>query len=186
VRKIYCYGIIFLSVSFIFPITPHICNFAISIFGNAIPSAAQGDALALVPTGLDAGSVITIEPGMVIIGDDRGDGLVYTKQFTLSTIESKNCISLQVAGIVGAQNDDESQDYRNGFYVDKLYINGNYIDNLNNYCFQEEDEQFRTITVSLPSGVLHLGSNKLTIVSAGPKEGNHDDFAIRQLKLLQQ
>ena len=186
-KRVYSYCIIFLSVSFLFPITPRICNYVISIFPQAIPqtAVAQGAVLAAIPTGPEAERVVTIEPEMVIIGDDRGGGLVYTRQFTVRAIGSKNCLSLQVAGIVGALNDNESQDYRHGFYADKLYINGNYVDNLNNYCNQEEDEQFRTITVPLPSAVLLPGANKLTIIAAGPKGGNHDDFAIREVKLVQ-
>ena len=184
-RRVYCYCIIFLSVSFLFPITPQICNYIISIFPQAIPPAAHGTALAAIPSGPEVERVVLIEPEMVFIGDEGRAGLVYTKHFTVRAIESKNCLSLQVAGVVGAMNDDESQDYRNGFYVDKLYINGKYVDNLNNYCNQEEDQQFRTITVPLPSAVLRPGSNKITIIAAGPKDGNHDDFAIQELKLIQ-
>jgi hypothetical protein len=187
VRKVYCYCIIFLSVSFLFPITPRICNFVISIFTNAIPPTAttQGDVLAAIPAGPDAGRIVSIEPGMVYMGDDGGVGLEYTRHFAVSAIGSKNSLSLQVAGIVGAQNDNDSEDYQHGFYADKLYINGNYVDNLNNYCFQEEDRQFRTITVSLPSGVLHPGLNKIAIIATAPKNGNHDDFALREIKLQQ-
>jgi hypothetical protein len=87
--------------------------------------------------------------------------------------------------MVGVMNGKDSEDYRKGFYTDRLYINGTYIDNLNNYVFQEEDEQFRTILVSLPLNVLRPGLNKLTVVAAGPKDGNHDDFALREIKLFQ-
>jgi hypothetical protein len=187
VRRVYCYSIIFLSLSFLFPITPRICNYVISIFPlyTLHTAATQGDVLAAIPNSPSAERSVTIEPGMVYIGDDGGGGLVYTKQFTVRAIGSKNCLSLQVAGVVGTLNDNESQDYHNGFYTDKLYINGNYIDNLNNYCNQEEDQQFRIITVPLASAVLLPGSNKLTIIAAGPKGGNYDDFAVREIKLLQ-
>ena len=122
---------------------------------------------------------------MIYIGDDGGVGLVFNKEFTVSSVGNKNILSLEVAGMVGATNDGDSEDYRHGFYTDKLYINGNYIDNLNNYVAREEDEQFRTILVPLLPHVLHPGLNKLMVVAAGPKNGNHDDFALREIKLLQ-
>jgi hypothetical protein len=122
---------------------------------------------------------------MIYIGDDGGIGLEYKKEFIVRSIGYKNILSLQVAGMVGIRNGQDSEDYRNGFYTNTLYINGIYIDNLNNYVFQEEDEQFRTILVPLPLHVLHPGHNKLTVVAAGPKDGNHDDFALREIKLFQ-
>ncbi|OGP52788.1 MAG: hypothetical protein A2Y65_00705 [Deltaproteobacteria bacterium RBG_13_52_11] len=129
--------------------------------------------------------MVAIDPGMIYIGDDGGVGLVYSKKFTLGSVGSKNILSLQVAGMVAVINDEDSEDYSNGFYANKLYINGNYIDNLNNYVYQEEDEQFRAILVPLPSHVLCPGLNKLSVVATGPKQGNHDDFALRGIKLFQ-
>ncbi|MBN1255765.1 MAG: hypothetical protein JXA50_10875 [Deltaproteobacteria bacterium] len=130
---------------------------------------------------------IIIDPEMSYIGDDNsGVGLEYQKEFTLGSVGSKNTLSLQVAGMVAVRNDNESTDYRNGFFTNKLYINGNYIDNLNNYVYQEEDRTFRTIQVPLPSHVLRPGINKLIVTAKGPKCGNHDDFALKEIKLLQQ
>jgi len=87
--------------------------------------------------------------------------------------------------MVAAHNDNESVDYHNGFFTNKLYINGNYIDNLNNYVYQEEDRTFRTILVPLPSHALRSGINKVMITAECPKCGNHDDFALKEIKLLQ-
>jgi hypothetical protein len=187
-RKVYCYCIIFLSISCLFPVTPRICNHLLSIFAPATPLAAElvtSDETAAIPIAAGAGRVVTIDPDMIYIGDDGGGGLVYNKQFTVRAVGSKNILSLQVAGMVAARNDNDSQDYQAGFYADKLYVNGTYIDNLNNYVSQEEDQQFRTILVSLPSPVLLPGPNKLTVMATGPKGGNYDDFAVREIKLLQ-
>jgi hypothetical protein len=123
---------------------------------------------------------------MTYIGDDKGGNLEYNKEFTLRSVGSKNTLSLQVAGMVAAHNDNESIDYHNGFFTNKLYINGNYIDNLNNYVYQEEDRTFRTILVPLPAHVLRPGLNELAVMSEGPKCGNHDDFALKEIKLFQQ
>jgi hypothetical protein len=188
VKKAYCYFIIFLSISFLFPVTPRLLIYLISLFPPLTPLATTGEArgkTAAIPIRAVTERIVTIDPGMTYIGDDGGVGLAFNKEFTVSSVGSKNILSLQVAGMVGATNDGDSSDYRNGFYTDKLYINGNYIDNLNNYVFQEEDEQFRTILVPLPSNVLCPGLNKLKVIAAGPKDGNHDDFAVREIKLLQ-
>ena len=187
-RTVYCYCIIFLSISCLFPVTPQICNHLISFFAPATPMAAElekGDKIAAIPIAVGAERIITIDPGMICIGDDRGGGLVYSKQFAVRAVGNKNILSLQVAGMVAVRNDDDSQDYQVGFYADKLYVNGTYIENLNKYVSQEEDQQFRTIFVPLPSPVLLPGPNKLTVMATGPKGGNHDDFALREIKLLQ-
>jgi hypothetical protein len=99
-------------------------------------------------------------------------------------VERKHTLSLRVAGMVGARNDNESEDYNNGYFTNKLYINDHYIDNLNNYCFQEEDRTFRPILIPLPSDILHPGRNRLVIMARGPKGDNHDDFAIQEIKLI--
>lgn len=187
-KKAYCYFIIFLSISFLFPITPRLFIHLISIISPATPLAAtieKRDKAATIPGVPGTETIVTIDPGMIYIGDDGGVGLEYKKEFMVGSVGYKNILSLRVAGMVGATNDGDSEDYRNGFYTDKLYINGIYINNLNNYVSQEEDEQFRTILVPLPLQVLHPGNNKLTVVAAGPKDGNHDDFALREIKLLQ-
>ncbi|MCJ7663654.1 MAG: hypothetical protein MUO24_05380 [Desulfobacterales bacterium] len=187
-RRVYCYVIIFLAISILLPITPVVFLRLISFFSPANPFAAtvaERDETAVIPIGAATKRIVTIDPGMIYIGDDGGSGLEYKKEFMVRSIGYKNILSLQIAGMVGATNDGDSEDYSNGFYTNKLYINGNYIDNLNNYVFQEEDEQFRTILVSLPLNVLRPGNNKLIVVAAGPKDGNHDDFALREIKLLQ-
>jgi hypothetical protein len=190
VRTAYCYCIIFLSISCLFPVTPRICNHLIANLAPATPFAAEmgrGDETAAITSteGAERERIVTVDPGMTYIGDDIGVGVVYNKQFTVRAVGSKNILSLQVAGMVGARNDNDSQDYRHGFYTNKLFLNGNYIDNINNYVSQEEDEQFRTILVPLPAASLLPGSNKLTVMATGPKDGNHDDFAVREIKLLQ-
>lgn len=187
-KKAYCYFIIFLSISFLFPITPRLLIHLISLLPPATPVAAAVETrgkTGAIPVTAVSERIVTIAPGMIYIGDDGGVGLVFNKEFTVSSVGNKNILSLEVAGMVGATNDGDSEDYRHGFYTDKLYINGNYIDNLNNYVAREEDEQFRTILVPLPSHVLHPGLNKLIVVAGGPKNGNHDDFALREIKLLQ-
>ncbi len=185
VRKFYCYCIFFLSISIIFPLTPQIFFSLVSIFTPDTPLAAEVEKREKTAFMPGAERIITIDLGMIYIGDDGGVGLTYNKQFTVKSAGSKNILSLEVAGMVAVKNDEDSEDYRNGFYANKLYINGNYIDNLNNYVYQEEDEQFRTILVPLPSHVLCLGPNKLIVMATGPKDGNHDDFALREIKLLQ-
>ena len=188
VRKFYCYCIFFLSISIIFPLTPQIFFSLVSIFTPPAPLAAEvekQEKTAAIPAVAEAERIVTIDPGMIYIGDDGGVGLVYSKQFTVRSVGSKNILSVQVAGMVAVKNDEDSEDYRNGFYTNKLYINSQYIDNLNNYVYQEEDEQFRTILVPLPSHVLYPGPNKLIVMATGPKSGNHDDFALREIKLLQ-
>jgi hypothetical protein len=176
VRRAYCYCIIFLSLSILFPLTP------------ATPLAAEiekQDGTAAIPSMPRAERMITIDPGMIYVGDDGGVGLEYKKEFTLRFVGSKNVLSLQVAGMVAVMNGKDSEDYHNGFYTNKLYINGNYIDNLNNYCSQEEDQQFRTISVPIPSLALRPGLNKFSVVATGSKDGNHDDFVLREIKLFQ-
>jgi len=188
VKKAYCYFIMFLAISILIPVTPVIFLRMISFFSPATPLAAtvaERDETAAIPIGAATKRIVTIDPGMIYIGDDGGIGLVYKKDFTIRSVGSKNILSLQIAGMVGATNDGDSEDYRNGFYTNTLYINGSYVDNLNNYVYQEEDEQFRPILVSLPLSVLRPGLNKLSVVAAGPKAGNHDDFALREIKLLQ-
>lgn len=188
-RKVYCYCIIFLSISCLFPLTPRICNHLLSIFAPATPLAAEigtrDETVGIPPGTTRTERIVTIDPDMIYIGDDGGGGLVYNKQFTVRTVGNKNILSLQVAGIVAVRNDNDSQDYQAGFYADKLYVNGMYIENLNNYVFQEEDQQFRTILVAIPVPVLLPGANKLTVMATGPKGGNYDDFAVREIKLLQ-
>ena len=187
-RTFYCYCIIFLSISCLLPVTPRICNQLLSIFAPATPLAAElgtRDETAVIPGTAGAERVVTIDPDMIYIGDDGGVGLVYNKQFTVRVMGNKNVLSLQVAGMVAARNDNDSQDYQAGFYADKLYVNGTYIENLNAYVSQEEGKEFKTILVSLPPSILLPGSNKLTVMATGPKGGNHDDFAVRELKLLQ-
>jgi hypothetical protein len=188
VKKAYCYFIIFLAISFIFPITPRVFIHLISIFAPATPLAAElgnRDKTAAIANVAGAETIVAIDAGMIYIGDDGGVGLKYKRDFSIRSVGSKNILSLQVAGIVAAHNAKDSEAYRNGFYADTLYINGHYIDNLNNYVDHEEDEQFRTILVPLPSNVLSSGLNKLIVIAAGPKNGNHDDFALRDIKLLQ-
>jgi hypothetical protein len=188
VKKAYCYFIIFLAISFLFPLTPRVFIHLISFFAPATPFAAEigkRDKTAAIANVIGMEKIFAIDQGMIYIGDDGGVGLEYKKEFSLSSVGSKNILSLQVAGIVAAHNAKDSEDYQNGFYADTLYINGNYIDNLNNYVNHEEDEQFRTILVPLPSHVLRPGLNKLIVISAAPKNGNHDDFALRDIKLLQ-
>ena len=122
---------------------------------------------------------------MIYRGNDGRVGREYKKEFTSRSVESKKVLSLQVAGLVAVMNGKDSEDYRNGFYSNKLYINGNYIDNLNNYCYQEEDEQFRTISVPIVSLVLRPGLNNFSVVATGPTDGNHNDFVLREIKLFQ-
>jgi hypothetical protein len=188
VKKAYCYFIIILAISILIPVTPLLFLRLVSLLSPATPLAATVEArgkTAAIPVRAVTERIVTIDPGMIYIGDDGGVGLVFNKGFTLTSVGRKNILSLQVAGMVGATNDGDSEDYRNGFYTDKLYINGNYIDNLNNYVSQEEDKQFRTILVPLPSNVLCTGLNRLSVIAAGPKDSNHDDFALREIKLLQ-
>jgi len=188
VKKAYCYFIIFLAISILIPVTPVIFLRVISFLSPATPLAAtvaEGDKTAAILIRTATERIVTIDPGIIYMGDDGGVGLEYIKEFIVRSVGSKNILSLQVAGMVGATNDGDSEDYRNGFYTDRLYINGIYVNNLNNYFSQEEDKQFRTILISLPSNVLCPGLNKLSVVAAGPKDGNHDDFALREIKLLQ-
>jgi hypothetical protein len=187
-KKVYCYFIIFLSVSFLFPVTPQIFIRLLSILAPPTPLAAEvgkRDILATLPGLAGAENIVTIDPEMAYIGDDGGVGLVYEKEFTLRSVGSRNILSLRVAGMVAVRNHNASEDYSNGFYTNKLYINGHYIDNLNNYCFHEEDRTFRNIVVPLASDILHPGRNKLIVMAKGPKGGNHDDFAVSEIKLYQ-
>jgi hypothetical protein len=139
---------------------------------------------AAIPSVAEAESSVTIDPGTIYIGDDGGVGLVYEKEFMVKSVKSTNTLSLHVAGMVGAHNDNDSEDYKNGFYTNTLYINGHYIDNLNNYVFQEEDRTFRPILVPLPADTLRPGLNKLVVIAKGPKGGNHDDFVLKEIKLI--
>ena len=190
VPRVYRYVIVFLAIAILFPFTPRVVFGLISIFSGAEPfpltaklvKQNQTDA---IPSAVGAGRIVTIDPQMTYIGDDKGGNLEYSKEFILRSVGSKNTLSLQVAGMVAVHNDNESRDYHKGFYTNKLYINGNYIDNLNNYVYQEEDRTFRTILVPLPSHALRLGINKLMITAQGPKCGNHDDFALCEIKLFQ-
>ena len=182
-KKGFSYCIIILLILGLFPATPRLFFSLISNISQATPQSEQYKKISSVE---EMTKTIIIDPDMSYIGDDRGVGLEYQKEFTLGSVGSKNTLSLQVAGMVGVRNDNESADYRNGFFTNKLYINGNYIDNLNNYVYQEEDRTFRTIQVPLPSHVLRPGINKIIVTAKGPKCGNHDDFALKEIKLLQQ
>jgi hypothetical protein len=187
-RRIVSYCIIIFAITSLYPATPRLFFRLISNLSPATPWATESekrDQTALMPSVSGAERSVTIDPGTIYIGDDGGVGLVYQKEFTLGSVGMENALSLRVAGMVGARNDNESEDYNDGFYTNKLYINGHYIDNLNNYCFQEEDGTFRTIFVPLPSNILRPGLNKLIVVAKGPKGGNHDDFALKEIKLLQ-
>jgi hypothetical protein len=186
-RRFFSYGIIILAITSFFPATHRLCFRLISDIPLATHPAAeseQGDITATMPS-IPGERYVTIDPKTIYIGDDGGVGLVYKKEFTLTSVESKHTLSLRVAGMVGARNDNDSEDYKNGYFTNKLYINEQYIDNLNNYCFQEEDRTFRTIRVPLPSDILRPGRNTLVVMAKGPKGGNHDDFAIQNIKLIQ-
>jgi len=191
VRRVYCYFIIFVAIVILFPFTPRVVFGLISILSGTDPHPLtarvekQGQTAALANVA-GAERIVAIDSRLTYIGDDKGGTLEYNKEFTLQSVGSKNTLSLRVAGMVAVCNDNESVDYRNGFFTNKLYVNGNYIDNLNNYVHQEEDRTFRTILVPLPSHALHPGINKLLIVAQGPKCGNHDDFAFKEIKLFQQ
>ena len=186
-RRFFSYGIIILAIISFFPTTQRLFFRLISDIPLATHPAAESekrDMTATMPS-MPGEGCVTIDSETIYIGDDGGVGLVYEKEFTLTSVESKHTLSLRVAGMVGARNDNESEDYKNGFYANKLYINEHFIDNLNNYCFQEEDRTFRTILVPLPSDVLRPGRNTLVVMAKGPKGGNHDDFALQEIKLIQ-
>ena len=188
-QRFFSYCIIILAITSFFPPTHRLFFHLISNSSPSAPPAVeseQGDTTVWLPTVLGTERCITIDPGTIYIGDDGGVGLVYQKEFTLESVGSENTLSLRVAGMVGARNDNESDDYENGFYTNKLYINGHYIDNLNDYVFQEEDRTFRPILVPLPSDILRPGRNKLVVMAKGPKGGNHDDFALQEIKLVHQ
>jgi hypothetical protein len=183
-RRGFSYCIIMLLILCFFPATPRLFFRLISNISQATPQTEQYDRdLSSVE---ETAKTIIIDPEMSYIGDDRGGCLEYHKEFTLGSVGSKNTLSLLVAGMVASRNDNESVDYSNGFFTNKLYVNGNYIDNLNNYVYQEEDRTFRTIVIPIPSHVLRPGLNKLIVIAKGPKNGNHDDFAFKEIKLLQQ
>lgn len=189
-RRVYCYFIIFVAIAILVPITPQVFFGFISIISAANPhpltaTVEQQDQTAALSNVAGAERIVAIDSRTTYIGDDNGGTLEYNKEFTLQSVGSKNTLSLGVAGMVAVCNDNESIDYRNGFFTNKLYVNGNYIDNLNNYVHQEEDRTFRTILVPLPSHTLRLGINRLMITAQGPKCGNHDDFALREIKLFQ-
>lgn len=188
-RKAYCYGIIILAIVSLFPATPRtLFRLTSSLFPRTPSQTAEVETRytsAARPSVAEAESSVTIDPGTIYIGDDGGVGLVYEKEFMVRSVKSTNTLSLHVAGMVAVRNDNESEDYKNGFYTNKLYINGHYIDNLNNYVFQEEDRTFRPILVPLPADILRPGLNKLVVMARGPKGGNHDDFALREIKLIQ-
>jgi hypothetical protein len=186
-RRFFGYCIIIFAITSFSPATPRLFFRLISNLSPTIPPAAeseQRDTTASMPNVSGAERCVTIDPGTIYIGDDGGVGLVYEKEFTLESGESQHILSLGVAGMVAVRNDNESDDYSNGFYTNKLYINGHYIDNLNNYCYHEEDRTFRTILVPLPPDILRPGRNKLIVMAKGPKDGNHDDFAIQEIKLV--
>jgi hypothetical protein len=187
-RRVVSYCIIIFAITSFFPATPRLFFRLISNLSPAPPQATKSekhDQTTSMHSVSGTDRSVTIDPGTIYIGDDSGVGLVYQKEFTLGSIGMENTLSLRVAGMVGARNDNESEDYNNGFYTNKLYINGHYIDNLNNYCHQEEDRTFRTILIPLPSNILRLGSNKLIVIAKGPKGGNHDDFALQAIKIVQ-
>jgi hypothetical protein len=186
-RRYFSYGIIILAITSFFPATHRLFFRLIANIPFATHSAVESEKrnmAASMPSVSETKRCDTIDPGTIYIGDDGGVGLVYAKEFTLTSVEPKHTLSLRVAGMVGARNDNESEDYNNGFFNNKLYINEHYIDNLNNYCFQEEDRTFRTILVPLPSDILRPGRNKLVVMAKGPKGGNHDDFALQSIKLI--
>jgi hypothetical protein len=187
-QRFLSYCIIILALTSFFPPTHRLFFRFISNYFPSTPTVTEGnkeDVTTRMPTALGAGRCVTVDPRMTYIGDDRGGNLEYNKEFTLRSVGTINTLALQVAGMVGARNDNESVDYHNGFYTNRLYINGHFIDNLNNYCFQEEDKTFRPIRIHLPSHTLRPGINTLMIVAQGPKFGNHDDFALKEIKLLQ-
>lgn len=188
--RVYRYVVVYLAIVILFPFTPRVVFGLISILSGAEPfpltvGVVKHNQTVVIPGISGAERIVTIDPGMTYIGDDKGGNLEYNKAFSLQSVGSKNTLSLRVAGMVAVHNDNESIDYHNGFYTNKLYINGNYIDNLNNYVYQEEDRTFRTILIPLPSNALRLGINKLIITAQGPKCGNHDDFALCEIKLVQ-
>jgi hypothetical protein len=188
-RRFFSYGIIILAITSFFPATHRLFFRLISNISLITPLAVETDnrdKTATSPSVSGTERCVTIDPGTIYIGDDGGVGLVYEKEFTLTSVERKHTLSLRVAGMVGARNDNESEDYNNGYFTNKLYINEQYIDNLNNYCFQEEDRTFRTILVPLPSDILRPGLNKLVVMAKGPKGGNHDDFALQEIRLIHQ
>ena len=188
-QRFFSYCIIILAITSFFPPTHRLFFRLISNHSPSTPPAIESEkreTTVSIPSVSGTERCVTIDRGTIYIGDDGGIGLVYEKEFTLRSVESRNTLSLRVAGIVGARNDNESEDYNNGFYTNKLYINEHYIDNLNNYCYQEEDRTFRTILIPLPSDILRPGRNKLVVMARGPKGGNHDDFAIQEIKLVHQ
>lgn len=189
--RIYHYVVVFLAIVILFPVTPRVVFGLISILSGAEPfpltaRVVQQNQTAAIPSISEAERTVAIDSRMTYIGDDKGGNLEYNKEFSLQSVGSKNTLSLGVAGMVAVCNDNESADYHNGFFINKLYINGHYIDNLNNYVYQEEDRTFRTIRVSIPSHALRPGINKLMITAECPKRGNHDDFVLKEIKLLQQ
>jgi hypothetical protein len=186
-RRFISYGIIILAITSFFPATHRLFFRLISNISLITPLAVETenrDMTATSPSVAGTERCVIIDPRTIYIGDDGGVGLVYEKEFTLTSVECKHTLSLRVAGMVGVCNDNESEDYNNGYFTNKLYINEHYIDNLNNYCFQEEDRTFRPILVPLPSDILRPGRNKLVIMARGPKGGNHDDFAIQNIELV--
>ena len=191
VPKLYRYVIVFLAIVILFPFTPRVVFGLISILSGAEPfpltvRVVKQNQTVVIPGISGAERIVAIDPRMTYIGDDKGGNLEYNKEFSLQSVGSKNTLSLGVAGMVAVCNDNESADYHNGFFINKLYINGHYIDNLNNYVYQEEDRTFRTIRVPLPSHALRPGINRLMITAECPKCGNHDDFAFKEIKLFQQ
>ena len=184
-RRFFSYGIIILAITSFFPATPRLFFHLISNIPLTTPQVVESEKRDITADMTNVARCVTIDPGTTYIGDDGGVGLVYEKEFTLTSVEPKHTLSLRIAGMVGARNDNDSEDYNNGFFTNKLYINEHYIDNLNNYCFQEEDRTFRSILVPLPSEILRPGRNKLVVMAKGPKGGNHDDFAIQAIKLIQ-
>jgi hypothetical protein len=186
-RRFFSYSIIIIAITCFSPATSRLFFRLIADLPPTTPPATeskQRDTTAGMPNGSEAERCVTIDPRTIYIGDDGGVGLVYEKEFTLESGGSQQILSLGVAGMVAVRNDNESEDYSNGYYTNKLYINGHYIDNLNNYCYHEEDRTFRTILVPLPPDILRPGRNKLVVIAKGPKGGNHDDFAIQEIKLV--
>jgi hypothetical protein len=188
-RRFFSYGIIILALISFFPATHRLFFRLISNISLTTPIAVETenrDMTATSPSVSGTERCVTIDPRTIYIGDDGGVGLVYEKEFTLTSVEHTHTLSLRVAGMVGARNDNESEDYKNGYFTNKLYINEQYIDNLNNYCFQEEDRTFRTILVPLPPDILRPGRNTLVVMAKGPKGGNHDDFALQEIRIIHQ
>jgi len=92
-------------------------------------------------------------------------------------------LRLEAAGVVGSKNDNESHLYQQGFYQDRIHINGRHVTNINEYVHQEETEHFLSLKIAVRPGFIKQGTNTLTISSTRPYEGQHDDFDVRYVRL---